>query len=286
MMPFRKILLPVDYSDPCRAVVPYVKDMMRHFSSQVTLVHAYGLGALARSELAITECNFSEELRIIEHRRLLEFAAEMFPGQHVESIVDLGEAGGIVDKVVQHQEADLIMLATHGLGPVRRFLLGSVAAKILHDTSAAIWTGTGSFLTGYAPRIPYRSILCALDDTDEARAVLKGAAVFASGHNAELSLVRVVEMPPLVSNVDFSPYAKDLIETANFSLRELKGELGVDAPHSVVVAAVADGVCQEAVRRNADLIVVGRGCAQTALRRMFSQLYSIVRQSPCPVLSI
>jgi len=285
-MPFRKILLPVDYSEPCRAVVPYVKDMMHCFSSELTLVHAYGLGALAGSKVDITEPNFSEELRRIEQGRLREFAAEMFAGQHVESIADLGEPGGIVERVVQHQGVDLVMLATHGLGPVRRFLLGSVAAKILHDISAAVWTGAGSVLAGSAPRIPYKSILCALDDTDEARAVLKAASAFASGHAAELSLVRVVEMPPTSSDIDFGPYLNDLTEAANFNLRELKGELGVDAPHAVVVATVADGVCQEAVRRNADLIVVGRGCAQTAVRRMFSQLYSIVRQSSCPVLSI
>jgi len=250
------------------------------------LVHAYGLGALVRSEVAITEPDFSEELRSIEQGRLREFAAEMFAGQHVEPIVELGEPGGIIDKVVQRQGVDLVMLATHGLGPVRRFLLGSVAAKILHDISAAVWTGASSVLPGYAPRIPYKSILCALDDTDEARAVMKAAAAFAGGHNAELSLVRVVEMPPISYNIDFRHYANELTEAANFNLRELKSELGVDAPHAVVVAAVADGICQEAVRRNADLIVVGRGCAQTAVRRMFSQLYSIVRQSPCPVLSI
>jgi nucleotide-binding universal stress UspA family protein len=260
--------------------------MMHRFSSELTLVHAYGLGALARSELAITEPNFSEELRNIEQGRLREFAAEMFAGQHVESIVELGEPGAIVDRVVQRQGVDLVMLATHGLGPVRRFLLGSVAAKILHDISAAVWTGAGSVLAGHAPRIPYKSILCALDDTDEARTVLKAAAAFAGDHNAKLSLVRVVEMPPVSFTIDLGAYENELTEAAKFNLRELKGELGVDAPHAVLVAAVADGVCQEAVRTNADLIVVGRGCAQTALRRMFSQLYSIVRQSPCPVLSI
>jgi nucleotide-binding universal stress UspA family protein len=125
-----------------------------------------------------------------------------------------------------------------------------------------------------------------LDGTDEAKAVLKAASVLAGHYNAQLSLVHVVEIPPASSKIDSRLYTNDLIEAADLRLLELKAEFAVDAPHAVVVADVADGVCQEAVRRNADLIVVGRGRAQAAFNRIFSQLYSIVRHSPSPVLSI
>jgi len=286
MLPFRRILFPVDYSESCQAIVPYVKDMTQHFSCQLSLVHAYGLGALARSELAVTDPAFPEKLRDMEHGQLRDFATAMFPGQHVESIAELGEPGSVVDNFVQHQGADLVMLATHGLGPVRRLLLGSVAAKILHDVSAAVWTGVGSVFTGHTPAIPYKSILCALDETEEANVVLKAAAALASSYQAQLSLVHVLEMPPIDVEIDLSACKKHMMEAAEVRLRDLKGQLDVAAPHRVVDAAVADGVRQEAVRANADLIVTGRGRTQATFNRMFSQLYSIVRQSPCPVLSI
>ncbi len=290
MLPFRKILFPVDYSEPCRAIVPYVKEMVRHFSAELTLVHAYGPEALALSELAITDPRLPEEARELEEQRLHQFAQETFPGHHVESIAKLGEPGSIVHQVVQHQGADLVMLATHGLGPVRRFLLGSVAAKVLHDVSAAVWTGTGSIFSEHTPKIPYRSILCALDQGDtedeEAAAVLKAAAAFARGYNACLSLVHVVETPPPTVEVDFSPYLKELMAHADFKVRELKGALGIDAPHSIIDARIPDGIRQEALRRNADLIVTGRGHAQETFNIISSRLYPIVRQSPCPVLSV
>jgi nucleotide-binding universal stress UspA family protein len=73
-----------------------------------------------------------------EEKRLRDFAAELFPGQHVESIVENGDAGNVIHKVAQHQGADLEMLPTYGLGPVRRFLLGSVTAKVLHDISTPV----------------------------------------------------------------------------------------------------------------------------------------------------
>lgn len=285
MLPFRKILFPVDYSQPCRAVAPYVKEMIRHFSAELTLVHAYGPEALADSELALTNPELPTEVRHLETQRLREFAAETFPAQHVETIVELGEPGSIVHKVVEHQGADVVMLATHGRGPIRRLLLGSVAVKVLHDVSAAVWTAAGTVFENHTPRIRYTSVLCALNESEENEAVLTAAAAFACGYHAHLSLVHVVETPANLA-VDFSPYKKELMETADFKLRELKGKLAIDAPHAVLDGSIADGIHQEAVSRNADLIITGRGLAQARFKTMWSHLYPIIRQAPCPVLSI
>jgi nucleotide-binding universal stress UspA family protein len=176
------------------------------------------------------------------------------------------------------------MLATHGRGPVRRFLLGSVTAKALHDLSAAVWTG--SHLMKRPPRIPCKSVLCAVDDSEEAEAVLRASAEFACTYQAQLWLVHVVETPPPALEIDLSPYTREVLAAANFRLRELKAKIGLDVPHVVIDAAIADGVSQEAVRRNADLILTGRGRAQATFSRMWSRLYPIVREAPCPVLSI
>jgi nucleotide-binding universal stress UspA family protein len=286
MIPFRKILFPVDYSVPCEAVVPYVAEAVRHFSAELTLLHAYGPEAVAHSKIPITDPDLADKARVQEEQRLREFALEAFSGQHVECFAELGEAGFVIHKIVQHQGADLVMLATHGHGAVRRFLLGSVAAKVLHDLSVAVWTGTGSALMDHAPQVPYKAILCALDERDESEGVLNAAAALACAYRAKLSLVHVVEIPPATLDIDFTPYKRDLMDAADFRLRELKGQLGIDAPHAVIEGAVADGVREEAVRRKADLIVTGRGRAQTTLGSMWSHVYAIVRESPCPVLSI
>jgi nucleotide-binding universal stress UspA family protein len=288
MLPFRRIVFPVDYSDPCLAVIPYINDMLRQFSGELTVVHAYGPAAafaLAQSAFDLTDPNLLDEVRTAEENRLRAFAAEKFPGRSVESIVEIGEPGSVVSKVARQQTADLIMLASHGHGPVRRLLLGSVAAKVLHDASIAVWTGAGAAFTGHAPAIPYRSILCALDESAEAEAVLKGASALAAAYHAPLSLLHAVEIP-VSSKIDFAPYKQELIDGANRRLREIKANVGVDAPHTVIDGHVADAVREEVVRRKADLVVTGRGHAQETLGRMWSHLYAIVREAPCPVLSI
>ncbi len=286
MLPFKKILFPVDYSDQCRSIVPYVQEMAGHFSAQLTLVHAYGVGALPYTELAVMDPNWPEEVRQREEQRLRAFAAETFPALRVDSIQEEGEPGRVIDKVVQHQGTDLVMMPTHGRGPVRRLLLGSVTAKVLHDVSAAVWTGAGRMLDSHPPNTSCKSILCAVDLSDETEAVIRAAAALAASYDARLSLIHVVELPPPSMDADFTPFRKQLIDAANDSLQELKAKLGIDAPHLSIVGMAAHDVCQEAAHKEADLIVVGRGWSQGSVSRIWSRLYAIVREAPCPVISI
>jgi len=285
MYPFRKILFPVDYSDQCDTVVPYVKDMLDRYSADLTLVHAYEPEAVA-DELGMVISELDREARTRQDRRLRQFALETFPGKHLDAFAELGESGAVIDRIVQHQGTDLVMLPTHGRGVIRRFLLGSVAAKVLHDVSAAVWTGTGSALQDHKLDLPYKSVLCAVDNSDEAEIVLRAAAAFACTYRAELFIVHVVPTPPGTLEVDYSAYRMDILDAADFRLHELKEQLGVHAPHSILDTAIASGVREEAVRRKADIIITGRGYAQTRFERFWSTLYPIIRESPCPVLSI
>ncbi|HSR08300.1 MAG TPA: universal stress protein [Bryobacteraceae bacterium] len=286
MLPVKRILFPVDYSDHCRSVVPYVKEMAGHFSAQPTLVHAYGVGALPYTELAAADPSWPEKVQRREEQRLGEFAAQMFPGLHADCILEEGEPGTVIDKVIQRQGTDLVMMPTHGLGPLRRLLLGSVTAKVLHDVSAAVWTGAGRMVDNRPRRYSYESILCAVDLSDESEAVVRAAAGFAGSYHARLSLVHVVELPPPNVDVDFTQFKQELIDADNERLRDLKNKLGIDASLTCMDGATANCVCREAIQKEADLIVVGRGRAQGALSRIWSRLYTIVRESPCPVLSI
>lgn len=286
MLPFRRILVPVDYSAPCRAVMPYVADTARHFAAELTLVHAYGPEALAASELALTNPELPEQAHAAEKDRLDDFAKEAFPNRDVETVAALGEPGTVIKNLIHKQGTDLIMMATHGRGPLRRMLLGSVTAKVLHDVTTPVWTNVAEALAGNPAAVPYRSILCAIDETAESECVLRAGAAIAASYGARLSLVHVVEMPPASWEIDVTSIRSQLLEAAEFQLRELQASLGAHATYSVVEGAVAGSVCREAARVHADLIVAGRGHAQATFSRIWSNLYGIVREAPCPVLSI
>jgi nucleotide-binding universal stress UspA family protein len=279
MLPFRKILFPVDYSEPCKAIVPCVAEMQSHFSAELSLVHAYGAEALAYSPLPMTDPELPEQARVLAEERLGEFAQANFPGLHVELYSGIGEPGAVIHDVVQHQGADVVMLPTHGRAPLRRLLLGSVTAKVLHDLTVPVWTG-------HPLRIPYTSILAAVDSSDEAEAVMRAAAAFAASYRAELSVTYVMEMPPVSIETAFGPYRDDFMAAADARITQLKKRAGVNAPHTILDGPVPEAIRDEALRLGADLILTGRGEVLGMFSRLWSHLYPIVRHSPCPVLSI
>ncbi len=287
MLPFRKILFPVDYSAPCQAVIPYVQEMAARFSAELTAVYAYAPSAvISHNELLLIDPELQTKVHALEEDRLKQFVCRFFPNQQVECFAQLGEPGSVINRLVQQQRADLVMLATRGHGPVRRLLLGSVTAKVLHDVGAAVWTGVGAALADHPVRIPCQSIVCALDDGDEAAAVLKAASVISSAYHAKLSILHVVQAPLSSPEIDVRAYTQKLIDRAQLGIRELKAKLGVDAPYTVVEAPVAERIHEEVVRRKADLLVTGRGHAMGAISRLWSHLYSVIRDSPCPVISV
>jgi nucleotide-binding universal stress UspA family protein len=277
MIPFKRILLPTDYSPACESIIPWVKDMNGRLSTQLSLVHAY------HGKTDHSHSISPEEQLASEEQRLRAWASKVLPLQHVECFAESGEPGTVINEIIEQQACDLVMMPTHGWGPLRRLLLGSVTAKVLHDSSAAVWTA-GPTVRRQAP--PYRSIVCALDDSSEAESVLRAASWLAEQCHASLSTLHVVTLPVTTPEIDYVLCEKELVASANARMRELKSSLGINAPHRVTGGMIASTVHEEAARRNADLIVTGRGLAQGGLTRIWSSLYEIVREAPCAVLSL
>jgi len=279
MLPFQKILFPVDYSEPCQSIVPYVSEMQKRFSTELSLIHAYGAEALSYGSLPITGLQLPEQVRTMSEDRLREFAHVNFPGVEVDVFIEVGEPGAAIENVVRHQGADLVMLPTHGRGPLRRFLLGSVTAKVLHDLTVPVWTG-------HPLRIPYTSVLAAIDTSDEAEAVIRAAAALAASYQAKLFLAYSLEMPPISMETAFGTHRNDFVKAADTRIAELKKRAGVNATHTVLEGPVADAIHSHALHTAADLIVTGRGVVYGSVSRIWSHLYPIIRHAPCPVLSI
>ena len=193
MFPFKKILFATDFSPSCDAIAPHVAEMVRHSNAELVLVHAFEpISAMYSDPANLVE--FYPVFRKVVEERLAKFAQEKFPAMTVESILKEGEPADVIVDCVKRHGADLIMMPTHGHGSFRKFLLGSVTTKVLHDVSCAVWTGVHDDAPVRAPAIVYRSILCTVKSAnEEAHAVVMAAAWLAKSYRAKLTLVHIVE---------------------------------------------------------------------------------------------
>src|SRR5262249_13613599 len=115
---------------------------------------------------------------------------------------------------------------------------------------------------------------------------MKAAWTIAVEYDAKLSIVHVLGTPPVAWEFDYGPYRKSLLESADAQLRHVRRELGIDADVEILEGSVAVAIRECAFVRQADLVVTGRGHAGGMLGRLWSHLYAIVGETPCPVLSI
>jgi nucleotide-binding universal stress UspA family protein len=73
---------------------------------------------------------------------------------------------------------------------------------------------------------------------------------------------------------------------ARESIEKTMRAAGVFAPVCVAVGDVAGSVREDARRHATDLVVIGRGLLQETLGRLRTHAYGIIRQAPCPVISV
>lgn len=122
-------------------------------------------------------------------------------GVHTEAIVSVGQAAADILSVVETHSIDLIVLCSHGYTGMKRWVLGSVAEKVVHHAPvpALLLREGGPALVGTPPHAegPLRALV-PLDGSVHAKAALVPAgqliaALVAPGPGA-LHLTRVVRL--------------------------------------------------------------------------------------------
>ena len=143
---FKHIVFPVDFSERCAGAVPFVEGVARHYGAKVTLIsvaHPFYAGGLAGSPVIDPQ-----EVLAGVKLDLDQWQPDGFKGSEVERFAELGDPAQCIVDFVDTHDVDLVMMPSHGYGPFRQLLLGSVTAKVLHDVKCPVWTTAH---TGEAP---------------------------------------------------------------------------------------------------------------------------------------
>jgi nucleotide-binding universal stress UspA family protein len=279
----------VDFSDRSAAAVALARLIARQYGAQVTVMHVVAplyppAGSMDAGTVALTELY---ETRKQEAQRLAaEFMREHLAGIPSHWVIRSGDPAANIIEYAQSEKIRLIVMPTHGYGPFRRFLLGSVAAKVLHDAPCPVLTGA-HLEEAPSPIERFGTIMTAVDLGPDSERILRWAAQFAKDHGARVAVVHATPSLEGHTGEYFDPqWRTQLIRQAEKGIRELMNKAGatggIYAESGDVSRIVADGARKIA----ADLVVIGRHGEEGILGRLKAHGYAIIRHAPCAVMSV
>jgi nucleotide-binding universal stress UspA family protein len=250
-------------------------EFARRFDSQLTMLHVAPL--------------FPEGTSEIRRSWLDQFGETEVGGLHVERVMlcsDKDKASEIVTYANQH-ETDLVLMPTHGFGPFRRFLFGSVTLKVLHDALCPVWTTAHTEEPVVYRDTTFHNVVCAVDLSDKSCPTMRWAAEFAKTYGAQLTIVHAVPFViPTGWEYRYPDWQRDLADSSRQEVDDLRRNLGLNARIDIAAGDPANAVRQAAEAAHADLLVIGRSIPDGLVGRLRSHGYPIIRQSPCPVIGV
>lgn len=132
----QRILIPLDGSPLAESVLPAVRELAQPFGAALTLLQVIPpyLGPSARPEEKVSARDRAEvEAYLRTTQQALQEA-----GIGVETVVRVGDPAREILGYAEASEIDLIALATHGRSGLNRWLLGSVAEKVLRGSALPV----------------------------------------------------------------------------------------------------------------------------------------------------
>ena len=195
---YRSIVVPLDGSKSAEAALPIAESIARRSGASLEIVRSHELFEPERpADCWTPRYDPGEDAAYqVQEQAYLDTTVHTLEEKSSISVKAALVSGAVVSGVLKRARAsaaDLIVMATHGRGPVGRLVLGSVADKLLrHAAIPILLVRCGEDSQAWAAA-EFDHILIPLDGSTLAECVLPSAIEIGRLTDARFTLVRVVD---------------------------------------------------------------------------------------------
>jgi nucleotide-binding universal stress UspA family protein len=298
MLSIKRILVPVDFSEPSQRAVEYGLSLSLRFKARLVLTHIVSSSTALIYTFPTESLAFEKE----QARYATSMLPDMVPEEYRErvdlrTIVKVGEVRSELLSIVKNEEIDLVVMGTHGRGAFERFLLGSLTERMLRKLDVPILTVShldpARELHQGGP-VPMGHILYATDLSDSASAGLKFSMELARGTGARLTVLHVLEALQTVYWGSEAGYLGNELEAIRGdALNRLRDSIPDSGTKEICLTTMmtegdaSRDIIRVADEEKADIIVLnlqGKTLVERAL--LGSTAERVIRTAHVPVLSI
>lgn len=141
MKDIKRILFPVDFSEACSKVAPWVRDVSKKFDSEIHLLFVAPaleqFVGLFVPEVSIE--TYEGEMTEGAESKMEEFVSAHFADcPECRTRVELGDAAPRILDYIEAEGIDLVVIPTRGRKGLERLFFGSVAEKVLRGSPVPV----------------------------------------------------------------------------------------------------------------------------------------------------
>jgi nucleotide-binding universal stress UspA family protein len=195
---YRSLLVPLDGSLPSEHALPLALSIARRSGAALQLVHVHM--PLMVDGIAATYSLGDTANRAQAHSYLEALVKRLTNTTEVpvSGVLLDGPVVSVLEEHARTTESDLIVMTTHGRGPLSRFWLGSVADELIRRTDMPLLVVRPDDGAPDLIRTPVlQRILIPLDGSETAEQILEPAIALGTLMDAEYTLLRVLEPVPI-----------------------------------------------------------------------------------------
>jgi len=294
---YAKILIPLDGSTTAERVLPYARFLAEMLKVPVELLGVIDLAAIA-THLSGEKTRYFDSFVAEEERSskgYLEEIARTFSSGGVRCIIEKGKPEEVIVEKGAANRATLIAMATHGRSGVKRWLLGSVAEKVLRAGRNPLLLIRAQEEAPAEAEVVLKSLILPLDGSGLAESALGTVSDLARALKLQVILCRAYELPTgaYYGSEDFLPNYEELLaglrqETSDYLNDQVAG---IRSQRLEKVSAVAlEGSAAEEIiqiaRKTPNSLVAMCTHGRSGVKRWLlgSVTEKVVRYSGNPVL--
>ncbi|MBN1998237.1 universal stress protein [candidate division KSB1 bacterium] len=298
MPQIKKILFPTDFSDSADFAFAHACLLAEFFKAELTMLHVV---ALHDDDPYHPEHKFPDieeyyDQRVSTADKHLKRAKQRHDYDitvHHEVRRGVSPAEEILDFIQEHG-IDLVAMGTHGRNAVSRFLLGSIAEKVIHYAPCPVLSSCKD-PTRRDIREGYKKILVPTDFSPSSERALDFALQLFPDGAGQLHVVHVVDdsIHPAyyasgkTSLFDLLPDLRKRSLAAIDKFLSEKIPEGITIKRNVLEGGVAHRIAAYELEKDMDLLVMGaRGTGQLEEFVLGSIADRVVRKAECPVLTV
>jgi nucleotide-binding universal stress UspA family protein len=190
-------LVPLDGSATAEAVLPYAEAFAAGFKTSVELLSVIDIGAMT-AHLTADRLHHLDAIIANEEKNsasyLENIAKNFFSRVPTERRIVRSKPAEAILEATGKDRDTLITMATHGRSGAKRWLLGSVAEKVLRGTTNPLFLVRAAASKASPQRI-IDSIVVPLDGSPLAERILPTVSNWARALDVEVTLIRAFEFP-------------------------------------------------------------------------------------------